>query len=170
VKDDAVRRVFRESQARIRSMALVHEKLYQSETFSSVDLNSYLNELTSYILRINSGMTRHVDVVYSGENIFIHVNQAVSCGLLANEILTNACKYAFVEVERPKLSITTKLVGNENHLIIKDNGPGLPADFNVATLNTLGFRLIKTFVNQLKGKMEIKSDGGLVYEIKFPKK
>lgn len=170
VKDDAVRRVFRESQARIRSMALVHEKLYQSETFSSVDLTSYLNELTSYILRINSGMTRHVDVVYSGESIFIHVNQAVACGLLANEILTNACKYAFAEVERPKLSIMTKMVDNENYLVIKDNGPGLPADFNVATLNTLGFRLIKTFVNQLKGKMEIKSEGGLVYEIKFPKK
>jgi len=170
VKDDAVRRVFRESQARIRSMALVHEKLYQSETFASVDLTSYLNELTSYILRINSGMTRHVDVVYSGESIFIHVNQAVSCGLLANEILTNACKYAFAEVDRPKLSITTKVIDNENYLQIKDNGPGLPADFNVAKLNTLGFRLIKTFVNQLKGKMEIKSDNGLVYEIKFPKK
>lgn len=170
VKDDDVRRVFRESQARIRSMALVHEKLYQSETFSSVDLTSYLNELTAYILRINSGMTRHVDVVFSGENIFVHVNQAVPCGLLANEILTNACKYAFAEVERPKLSVTTKVVDNENYLCIKDNGPGLPEGFNVSKLNTLGFRLIKTFVNQLKGKMEIKTEGGLVYEIKFPKK
>jgi PAS domain S-box-containing protein len=170
VKDDDVRRVFRESQARIRSMALVHEKLYQSETFSSVDLTSYLNELTAYILRINSGMTRHVDVVFSGENIFVHVNQAVPCGLLANEILTNACKYAFAEVERPKLTVTTKVVDNENYLCIKDNGPGLPEGFNVSKLNTLGFRLIKTFVNQLKGKMEIKTEGGLVYEIKFPKK
>lgn len=170
VKDDDVRRVFRESQARIRSMALVHEKLYQSETFSSVDLTSYLNELTAYILRINSGMTRHVDVVFGGENIFVHVNQAVPCGLLANEILTNACKYAFAEVERPKLSVTTKVVDNENYLCIKDNGPGLPEGFNVSKLNTLGFRLIKTFVNQLKGKMEIKTEGGLVYEIKFPKK
>jgi PAS domain S-box-containing protein len=169
-KDEKIKQVFKESQARIRSMALVHEKLYQSDTFSRVDLTSYLRELTQYIVRINYGSSKPIHVIFEGENVFVDINQAVPCGLLANEIFTNACKYAFTNTEHPVITITTEEGDKDNLLTIRDNGEGLPDDFNLASIDTLGFRLIKTFVSQIKGTLKMQNDNGLVYHIKFPRK
>lgn len=169
-KDEKVKQVFKESQARIRSMALVHEKLYQSDTFSRVDLTSYLRELIQYIVRINYGSSRPIQVIFEGEGIFVNINQAVPCGLLANEIFTNSCKYAFTSTEHPVITVTTEEGDTENLLTIRDNGVGLPDSLNLASLDTLGFRLIKTFVSQIKGTLKMHNDNGLVYDIKFPRK
>jgi PAS domain S-box-containing protein len=167
-QDEKVKHVFKESQARIRSMALVHEKLYQSETFSRVDLTTYLKELIEYILRINQNASKPVEVVFKGEDIFVDINQAVPCGLLANEIFTNSCKYAFSETNDPTITISTSREEGVNLLTIRDNGKGLQEDFDPLALNTLGFKLIRTFVNQLKGSITHRNENGLIYTIKIP--
>jgi two-component sensor histidine kinase len=110
-----------------------------------------------------------VELKFEGEALELPISKAVTCGLFANEILTNSYKYAIPYVERPEIRIRLEEVEEHVEMEISDNGPGLKEDFEEGKNASLGFKLMRTFASQLKGELTIKSDGGLKYLLKFKK-
>ncbi len=159
---------YRESQSRIKAMALVHEMLYKSHSFEAIELFAYLKNLAEHLQHLLS-VNRTVELKFIGKPVELNISKAVTCGLFANEILTNSYKYAIPFVENPEIRIRLEEVGECIEMEICDNGPGLNADFEEGKNESLGFKLMRTFASQLKGELEIKSEDGLRYLLKFKK-
>jgi two-component sensor histidine kinase len=159
---------YRESQSRIKAMALVHEMLYKSHSFEAIELFAYLKNLAEHLQHLLS-VNKIVDLKFEGEPVELPISKAVTCGLFANEILTNSYKYAFPVVEHPEIRIRLEEVNDIVEMEISDNGPGLSADFEEGKNASLGFKLMRTFASQLKGELEITSNNGLKYLLKFKK-
>jgi two-component sensor histidine kinase len=159
---------YRESQSRIKAMALVHEMLYKSHSFEAIELFAYLKNLAEHLQHLLS-VNKTVELKFIGKPVELNISKAVTCGLFANEILTNSYKYAIPFVENPEIRIRLEEVGECIEMEICDNGPGLNADFEEGKNESLGFKLMRTFASQLKGDLEIKSEDGLRYLLKFKK-
>ncbi|MFA9219941.1 MAG: sensor histidine kinase [Sediminibacterium sp.] len=159
---------YRESQSRIKAMALVHEMLYKSNSFEAIELFSYLKNLAEHLQHLLS-VDKTVELKFMGTPVELTISKAVTCGLFANEILTNSYKYAIPFVENPEIRIRLEEVGEFIEMEISDNGPGLSLDFEEGKNASLGFKLMRTFASQLKGELEITSDNGLKYLLKFKK-
>jgi len=159
---------YRESQSRIKAMALVHEMLYKSHSFEAIELFSYLKNLAEHLQHLLS-VNKTVELKFIGKPLELPISKAVTCGLFANEILTNSYKYAIPLVEKPEIRIRLEEVGECVEMEICDNGPGLNEDFEEGKNESLGFKLMRTFASQLKGELEIKSENGLKYLLKFKK-
>ncbi|MBF0506004.1 MAG: PAS domain-containing protein [Nitrospirae bacterium] len=170
IEDVKVRSIFEESQQRVRSMALVHEKLYQTKDLSSVNFEDYIKSIISEIIglyRIDTGViTMEINV----EDIELDLEAAVPCGLIINELLTNALKYAFPDNRSGVLSVHFTKTEDTYTLSIKDNGVGLPEGFDYKEASTLGLRLVKVLTGQLRGAFEIKSDKGTEAVVTFKTK
>lgn len=173
IKDQATLDMFKESQNRVKSMALIHEELYQSNDLAHIDFSEYIARLTNHLLR--SYGARHIQLHQTIEPLFLTLDRAISCGLIINELLTNAMKYAF-----PAQSYVDQLATiwiemfqcDKKHLLlsVRDNGIGMPQDFNIerGRVDSLGLTLVMTLTKQLKGTIEVKSEGGTTFWIKFP--
>jgi two-component sensor histidine kinase len=159
---------YRESQSRIKAMALVHEMLYKSHSFEAIELFGYLKNLAEHLQHLLS-VNKTVELKFFGKPLELPISKAVTCGLFANEILTNSYKYAIPLVEKPEIRIRLEEVGECVEMEICDNGPGLNEDFEEGKNESLGFKLMRTFASQLKGELEIKSENGLKYLLKFNK-
>lgn len=159
---------YRESQSRIKAMALVHEMLYKSHSFEAIELFSYLKNLAEHLQHLLA-VNKIVELKFVGDAVDLPISTAVTCGLFANEILTNSYKYAIPFVESPEIRIRLEEVNGFVEMEISDNGPGLKEDFEEGKNASLGFKLMRTFASQLKGELEIKSDDGLKYLLKFKK-
>ncbi|MCW9708798.1 sensor histidine kinase [Fodinibius salsisoli] len=157
------------SQARIRSMALIHDKLYQTDSLSDIELNVYLRELVEGISATLDNNHQRVALNFDLDQTEIDIDKVVPCGLLVNELVVNAYKHAFSTVEEGELTLKLK---NHNHkvvLTIADNGPGLPEDFALGTGDSLGSMLIQTFANQLDADLHIdRSHEGVAFVFTFP--
>ncbi len=160
IEDTTVRSLFEESQQRVKSMALVHERLYQAKDLSSINFADYAKSIVSEIISLHlidtSLITTEIDI----EGIELDLESAVPCGLIINELLTNAFKYAFPNNRSGIVSVHFKKNKGIYILIIKDNGVGLPEGFDYKSAGTLGIRLVGVLTRQLLGTLEIKSDKG----------
>ena len=169
VTDAAVRDMFRESQRRIRSMALVHEKLYQSSDFSRINFSDYLQNLVvhlSYSYQIDRSQ---IDVQVSADQIPLNINTAIPCGLIINELVSNSLKHAFPGGRRGSIIIELKQ-GPDSQLFlrVRDDGIGLPEGFNYRNAKSLGMQIVTTLVHQINGKMEVPRSGkGAEFRISF---
>ena len=167
LKDKKTLKAFKETQNRVKSMALVHEHLYQSTNLSEIVLSDYVKQLTANLLRtyaINSDIKYHLDI----EDFNLDLDTAVPCGLIINELITNAIKYAFDSVENSEISI--KAVADESKrlvLTISDNGIGLDSNYELETSKSLGLRLVKSLTEQLQGKHEIITGENLGTKFEF---
>jgi two-component sensor histidine kinase len=159
---------YRESQSRIKAMALVHEMLYKSHSFEAIELFAYLKNLAEHLQHLLA-VNKTVDLKFIGESVDLPISKAVTCGLFANEILTNSYKYAIPFAENPEIRIRLEEVNGFVEMEIADNGPGLNEDFEEGKNASLGFKLMRTFASQLKGELDIKSENGLRYLLKFKK-
>jgi two-component sensor histidine kinase len=159
---------YRESQSRIKAMALVHEMLYKSHSFEAIELFSYLKNLAEHLQQLLS-VNKTVELEFIGTPVELPISKAVTCGLFANEILTNSYKYAIPFANNPAIRIRLEEVNEFVEMEISDNGPGLNADFEEGKNASLGFKLMRTFASQLKGDLDIKSEDGLKYLLKFKK-
>ncbi len=158
-----------ESQNRIRSMALIHENLYRSENFLEIDFGDYIHSLTGVLSRLYSSATYGIELLISAENILLDIDTAVPCGLIINELVSNAYKHAFKDIDRPgKVIITMQKVDSSYRLSIKDNGVGLPQGFSFDTSKSLGIEIIQILTEQIKGTLEVHSDNGAEFVISFP--
>jgi len=170
VKEEESKLILRESQGRVHSMAMIHEKIYQSR-LSDVNLEEYLENMVSdifYSYGIKKGTINfEIDVL----EVHINIDTAIPCGLILNELLTNSLKYAFHE--RDKGKITVKLTLGDDHfftLFVSDDGVGLPPDLDIANAPTLGLQIITVLVRQMGGDMHVGNEPGATFHIRFPEK
>lgn len=158
VKDSHTRDALRESQSRIRAMALVHEKLYQAEEFDRIDSPDYIRSLVNFLSRSYQGSENMVEMLLDVENIPLSISLAIPLGLIIQELVTNCFKYAFPDSHPGHIWI--ELRSSEDNtgnvvLIVRDDGVGLPNNFDIRHTETLGMELVRSLVNQLGGSIEI---------------
>lgn len=167
VTDTNTLNILRESQNRIRSMSFIHESLYQTKNFSSINFSEYIINLAKNLIYTYQVNTSQIDQLYEVEQIDLELDQAIPCGLIVNELVSNALKYAFPNDATGEIVIGLKQVENSIELRVEDNGIGLPDGFDPDLTNTLGLQLVVTLIDQIDGKMEINSDSGTKYLITF---
>jgi two-component sensor histidine kinase len=163
--EKAVSRI-REGQSRLKSMSLIHEKLYQNQDdVATVNLKEYTEQLTEQVLGIYG--KEYVKVELKIGKIELDIDTAIPLGLIMNEILTNSCKYAFNQ-ENSDLKIVAELI-NQGHyqLTIQDNGPGLPESLQVTKLRSLGMKLISRLSKQLHGDVQFLNHSGALIKVRF---
>ena len=167
-EEPGTRRVLREMQGRILSMALLHETLYRTGDFGRVDLAGYLKNLAEQVLRGQGSSTGTVGLRIDVTPVFVPIDQAIPCGLIANELLTNALKHGFAEGDRGEVALALRLQGeSEVHIAVSDNGVGLPKDFETRRASSLGMQLIADLTRQLGGRVSIGEGPGASFTITF---
>ncbi|WP_114940975.1 histidine kinase dimerization/phosphoacceptor domain -containing protein [Mucilaginibacter endophyticus] len=158
----------RNSQHRMHAMSLIHQKLYQSDSLATIDMKWYVHELVSY-MRECFDIDKNIRFLIETDEVNLDVAQAVPLGLILNEAVTNAIKYAFPSNRFGTVSIILQRDAESNcTLIIADNGIGLPENFNEDSLNSLGMNLMKGLSEQLSGTFTLTSNKGLNIHISFP--
>lgn len=168
IKDPAALLAINESQSRVKAMALVHQKVYQNEDMASVDFQDYLSGLCGQIAATANLDQSQVQTQIDAENIHLNVDTAVPLGLIVHELVSNAYKFAFAEKQNGKVGIHLQsLDGNTYQLLVKDNGVGLPAGFNIANAQTLGLKLVRLLTEQLNGSVAIRPGPGTEISITF---
>jgi PAS domain S-box-containing protein len=170
VSDPVARELFRESQKRVRAMALVHENLYRTHDFAMVDVVQFLRALTSNVLRLYGAEANRIELELAIENVELEVESAIPCALVINELLTNCLKHAFTG--RTSGTIRVMLTGAQDSsvtLVVADDGVGMPAHVDAERAETLGLDIVHTLVGQLHGTTHIARERGTRFEIRFPR-
>ena len=166
-------KAFDESQKRIRTLALLHEKLYSASNLTNIDLSDYLRSLAqSLVGTYQAGRRQKIALIVRTQKITVGIQQALPIGLIVNEIITNSFKYAFPEQTAGKISLRLQRENGGFVLIVSDNGTGLPEKMCLDHEQTLGSKLIQILTNQIEGKVDIISGPtkGTRYEINCPLK
>ncbi len=164
--DAGVQEMLHHSRDRIRSMALIHERLYQNKQFSSIDLAGYIDGLSRELVASYSTGGR-VALELELEPVHVSIDQAMPCGLLLNELISNALKHAYPEQAGGVVRVRLRCEGDTVRIAVSDDGPGLPADFDERRDGGLGMELIATLTEQLDGRMERSDRSGLAYLLTF---
>ncbi len=165
-KEQALR-AFHETRDRIYSMALVHDQLYQSDSFSRINMKSYIRTMVRGLISSFS-RGRRITFDIKSKDIFLDINKAIPCGLILNEIITNALKHAFSNKRRGKIFIEFQQKDRQFELLVQDNGIGIPRDIDVHKIKSLGLRLIHLLTEQLEGILKIKIKNGTQFKVTFP--
>jgi two-component sensor histidine kinase/CheY-like chemotaxis protein len=168
IKDIQTLEIFNESQSRIRTMALIHESLYQSNDLSKINFAEYLRKLAANLFRSYEITSSGIKQIINVNDVFLEIDVAVPCGLIINELVSNSLKYAFPSGNKGEIKI--ELYSDKNRhftLIVSDNGIGLPKDLDLQKTKTLGLQLVNNLVDQLEGSCEVDSNGGTEFKIKF---
>lgn len=167
-QNDELFEIFRETQNRIRTMALIHEKLFRSDSMASVDFGDYINTL---VIDLNSFYTidsRKIQTHLDLEQMDLDITKAIPCGLIINELITNALKYAFPDKRDGDIWLSVKLVGDGRALVrVRDNGVGIDPNIDFETTPTMGLRIVRILTEQLNGKMIISREGGSQFSLEF---
>lgn len=172
IKDKQALEVFKDCQTRIYSIALIHEKLYQSESLARVDLAAYFRSLTGNVFLSYGVDEREVKSEIVVEDIHLPINSLIPCALIVNELVSNAIKHAFPP-DRPRQVPGKILValqrgsGGSLVLTVKDNGVGLPEGFDIRRKASLGLRLVHVLARQLNGSLSISSTNGSEFRLEF---
>jgi two-component sensor histidine kinase/Tfp pilus assembly protein PilF len=164
---DNVEELVKNSQDRIYAMSIIHEKLYQSENLEAIDFKEYIEKLMTYFQQSYELDKRHISLQTNITPLFLDIDTLIPCGLIINELITNSIKYAFEPQQKGVIQIWTELKEKQCTLYIKDDGKGLPKDFNPNQGKSLGSRLIKGFAQQLKAQLEYHSDNGTMVSLTF---
>ena len=171
LKDNQALEVFKDSQNRIESMALIHEKLYQSQDLAKINFADYIQDLVTnlfYSYNVNSSA---INLKMNVEEVFLAIDAAIPCGLIINELISNSLKYAFPQRETGEICIAfCSIEANLFTLTISDNGVGFAQDFDFQATESLGLRLVKGLTHQLQGNIDFISYNGVKYKIIFPAK
>jgi len=165
IDDERMKRIMAETQNRVRSMALVHEKLYQSEDISHIDLASYTQFLVTHLFAFYGVSSGEVVLDLDIGKIKLDINTAIPFGLILNELVSNALKHAFIGGRTGSLSIMVREEDTTLTLSVKDDGIGLPAAFDWRNAESLGLRLVISLVEQLDGTIELDRHAGTAFVI-----
>ncbi|MFZ5643191.1 MAG: sensor histidine kinase [Bacillota bacterium] len=173
IKDAQAIEMFKESKDRVYSMALIHEKLYQSESLINIDLGEYIPSLLANLLFSYGTTKRAIKPQIKVEKITLGVDTVIPCALIINELISNSLKHAFPDslgYADGKGEIRVELsrdTGNKFKLTVSDNGVGLPQGFEMQKCKSLGLKLVSVLVQQLKGSIQINTDGRTEFVITF---
>jgi len=151
--DERVTHIISDAQERILSMSLIHQNLYQSDDLNKVSISSYLEELITNIQRSHTGDASIIEFDLRVEDEHLDIDRAIPLGLILNELITNAYKYAFPDRKDGKIIVELSKTTKEFKLTVSDNGVGFPNDYNLGKSNSLGLKLVTGLVRQLEGKI-----------------
>ena len=168
IEDQQVIEMLRDSQNRVRSMALVHEKLYRSESLSRIDFGQYIQSLAEHLFRSYGANMQGITLGTETDCVSLGIDLAVPCGLLLNELISNSLKHAFTGEQTGRIYIELFQDSDRKvNLTVGDDGMGFPADLDFRDTRTLGLQLVITLVQQLKGAIELDNSRGTVFKITF---
>lgn len=162
-------RALQESRDRIKSMALIHEKLYQSNSFSEIDLAEYLNELTEYICSTYITNQKEITIETNFEYVQLNINQAVPVGLIINEIMANAIEHGFNQKKSGTIKVAVHEIESKVQILIYDDGNGLPGHVDFNSSESTGSAIVEALVQQINGDLTVVNDNGLQVKIVFQK-
>jgi two-component sensor histidine kinase len=167
-KDRRALELFKESQNRVRSIALIHEQLYRSKELSRIDLTEYIRSLTVNLARTYGVHSDAVRLKINAHNVLLSADTAISCGLIINELVSNSLKYAFPPGKDGEIQIDLRPAqDNQFILTVRDNGVGLPKDLDFRNTESLGLQLVTTLTDQLGGAIELDRGGGTAFSLVF---
>ena len=170
-QDTAVQEMLRECRNRVRTMAAIHEALYRDADLAQLDFGGYTERLANQLIR-SFGLGARVRLETAIEDIHLDIDRAIPCGLIVNELVTNALKYAFPEPRHGHVRVALTSDAEQEgwlQLQISDDGVGLPADFDLAKVPSLGLRLVQSLVGQLRGRLvQGAPTTGTLLTIRFP--
>jgi two-component sensor histidine kinase len=168
IKDAETLQMFQESRNRVRSMALVHEKLYESEDLSRIDFGQYIQNLARYLQSTYAVDPSIIKLRIETEEVFLGIDTAVPAGLIVNELFSNSLKHAFPDGREGEICVQFRSIGN-GQLVLKtiDNGVGLPQGRDLRDGSSLGLQLVDALVRQIEGRMEMEGNGGTTFTVTF---
>jgi len=168
-ENENIRSKLLDSTTRIGSIASIHEQLYQSENFSNLHVGENIRKLILQIMKVLQTEVQ-IETEFRMNEIFLNINQAVPFTLIVNEVITNIIKHAFPGKKKGKIEIELSEIGRQVRLIIKDDGIGLPKNFNFSDSSTIGMKLIETLSQQINSEYKFESsDKGTVFKLIFEK-
>jgi len=168
VEDVRARGLFRESQSRVHSVSLIHEKLYRSEDLKKINFKEYLRDLSARVFRTFGAESSSVSLAMEVEEAALDVDVVIPCGLIVNELLSNALKYAFPDGRKGQVQVRfSHAVDGLCTLSVRDNGVGLPGGLDVLRAGTLGMQIITSLVEQLEGSVEVLRARGTEFRVSF---
>lgn len=170
IDDPLAKKILIESNNRIKAMVLVHEQLYQSANLAEIEMKTYINELLQYPIDAYAVDIEQIKLLMDVDPIFLAVDSAVVCGLIINELVSNAIKYAFLNNNTGHITVSLKSLNDKVFLTVKDSGVGLPDAFEMKSEKTLGMRLVANLAKQLGGDVVVTNDHGAVFVITFTHK
>ena len=156
-----------ESQRQIRSMALIHEKLYRSGSLAEIDFGDYVESLVGELLRMYNVPLGVITVTTDIENVQLGVDTAIPCALIINELVSNSLKYAFPDGRTGGVTVALQRANGAYMLTVADDGVGFPADVDFRATDSLGMQLVVTLVNQLEGTITLDRTSGTTFVITF---
>ncbi len=167
IKDKESQDLFKESQNRARSMALIHEKLYQSTDLKRIDFGEYINSLATELFHTYVADPSLIELKINVDDIFLDINNAISLGLIVNEFITNSLQHAFPHGETGEIEIKFHSQDDKYILEVNDNGIGFPKDIDYKNTESLGLTLVTSLTEQIDGEIELNSTHGTSFKIIF---
>ena len=159
-------KVLKESQNRVKSMGIIHEKLYKSSDRSKIDFSDYVKSLTTDLLE-SYDVSDTIFPVIEIDDIKFNMETAVLCGLIINELISNSLKHAFPNNKTGEVRVSLKLIGNRYQLIVSDNGIGFPEEIDFKNTESLGLQLVNNITGQLDGEIDLDRSVGTKVTINF---
>lgn len=163
--------VMRQSQLRIQSMAMIHEALYEADDFSNLQFATFIKDLLGVIEDAHGYRDKEIEITLNcNDTIELNVNQAIPCGLIINELVTNSLKHAFIDKNEGSIEVTVDESSESLvQLVVTDNGKGLPEEFINGQTSTLGATLLRQLTTQLEGELDIQNKDGAFVKLTFAK-
>lgn len=167
IKDEEARGIFKESQERAHSMALIHERLYRSTDLKHIDYGDYIRTLTRDLFRTYVADPFRINLEVEVEDVMIDINTAIPLGLIINELVSNSMKHAFPGNKTGVISVKFSEEGDQCILEVKDNGIGFPPELELGKTNSLGLQLVTSLTQQIGGELELERSPGTTFRITF---
>ena len=160
-----------DSRSRIQTMSLIHAQLYQSENLERIEMDVTIRKMVSFLLQIYAKEKKNITSVVTAEGVILSISQAIPCGLIINELVSNALKHAFKGMTEGRIEISMRELADDRiELTVKDNGVGIPEEIDIYKTDTLGLKIVRTLAEeQLKGKMGLIRDEGTEIYVQFDK-
>lgn len=171
INDTQMLELYRESQSRIKSMALIHEKLYQSKDLTHIDFPEYIGSLSDYLAQTYLTNSCSVEISTKAQSIALEYDIVITLGLIINELVSNSLKYAFTDKDHGRIEISLKKISDKIlQLCIADDGKGFPHDLDFRNVKSLGLQLVCSLTEQISGEISMSNKIGTKFCILFPQK
>jgi two-component sensor histidine kinase len=168
IPDPYIREMFLDTQERVRSMALIHETLYQSSHTSEIDFAIYVRDLVSQLIRSYNIQSDRITLQLHIDDLLLDINKAIPCGLILNELISNALKHAFPAGRMGEIYVELRTDGAQKvTIVVRDTGIGFPSDMDFRNTESLGLQLVSTLIEQLDGTMELERGDGTTFTLTF---
>jgi PAS domain S-box-containing protein len=165
--DEPTRAAFAQSQSRVHSIALVHEKLYQAADLSRINFTDYARELTDHLIHVQGAEERGIRCTVGESDLRLAVDTCIACGLVVNELVTNSIKHAFPGRSAGNILVSFEKCSGQLELTVSDDGIGLPVTVDLTRVKTLGLDLVTAFAARLKADVQVKRQLGTSFMLRF---